>query len=128
MPNPVSERASREKRAGKPGASADPGDHCNQIRAGIRSSGGSRANGRRPSPSQAGSGRRFLLSNSPPKPSNPFPPVMPTTATVSPVPTPTSGKITDLEIKDAHLIFESVWQDIEADFGRDNLRFPKEII
>lgn len=50
-------------------------------------------------------------------------------ATVSPPPIPpVSGKLTDLEIKDAHLIFESVWQDLEADFGRENLRFPKEII
>jgi len=39
-----------------------------------------------------------------------------------------AGKMTDLEIKDAYLIFESVWQDLEADFGRENLRFPKEII
>jgi len=38
------------------------------------------------------------------------------------------GKLSDLEIKDAHLIFSAVWQDIEADFGRENLRFPKEII
>ena len=38
------------------------------------------------------------------------------------------GKVSDLEIKDAHLIFSAVWQDIEADFGRENLRFPKEII
>lgn len=34
----------------------------------------------------------------------------------------------DLEIKDAQLIFGGIWQDLEADFGRDNLRFPKEII
>lgn len=40
-------------------------------------------------------------------------------------PTP---KITDLEIKDAQLIFASAWSDLEADFGRENLRFPKEII
>src|SRR2546430_8944517 len=54
---------------------------------------------------------------------------MPTAATLTPVPTmPLPGKLTDLEIKDAHLIFESVWQDLEADFGRENLRFPKEII
>ena len=26
------------------------------------------------------------------------------------------------------LIFESVWQDLEAEFGRSNLRFPKELI
>lgn len=34
----------------------------------------------------------------------------------------------DLEIKDAQLIFTAVWQDLESDFGRENLRFPKEII
>jgi len=38
------------------------------------------------------------------------------------------GQPNDLEIKDGHLIFESVWQDLEAEFGRENLRFPKEII
>jgi adenylate kinase len=38
------------------------------------------------------------------------------------------GKLTDLEIKDAQLIFESAWQDLEAGYGRENLRFPKEII
>lgn len=43
-------------------------------------------------------------------------------------PTPPAAKLTDLEIKDAQLIFTSVWADIEADFGRENLRFPKEII
>jgi adenylate kinase len=36
--------------------------------------------------------------------------------------------LTDLAINDAHLIFDSVWQDLEADFGREYLRFPKEII
>jgi adenylate kinase len=36
--------------------------------------------------------------------------------------------LTDLEINDAHLIFKSAWQDLEADFGREYLRFPKEII
>src|SRR4051812_21014928 len=45
-----------------------------------------------------------------------------------PAESPIAGKLTDLEIKDAHLIFESVWTDLEADFGRENLRFPKEII
>lgn len=54
---------------------------------------------------------------------------MPTPATVTPITVvPAPSKLTDLEIKDAHLIFESVWQDIESDFGRENLRFPKEII
>src|SRR5262245_55575008 len=26
------------------------------------------------------------------------------------------------------LVFESVWRDLEADYGRANLRFPKELI
>ena len=34
----------------------------------------------------------------------------------------------DLEIKDAQLIFGSVWQALEAEVGREALRFPKEII
>ncbi len=52
----------------------------------------------------------------------------PAAAPASVAPAPASGKLSDLEIKDAHLIFGSVWQDLEADFGRENLRFPKEII
>lgn len=34
----------------------------------------------------------------------------------------------ELEIKDAQLIFNSVWSEIKADFGRENLRFAKELI
>lgn len=34
----------------------------------------------------------------------------------------------ELTPKDAQLIFESVWQNLEADVGRQNFRFPKEII
>lgn len=34
----------------------------------------------------------------------------------------------DLEIKDAQLIFTHVWKQLEADYGRANLRFPKELI
>lgn len=34
----------------------------------------------------------------------------------------------DLEIKDAQLIFNHVWKQLEADCGRENLRFPKEMI
>lgn len=49
------------------------------------------------------------------------------TSSVTPS-TPAAGKLTDLEIKDAQLIFGSVWQSLEAEFGRENLRFPKEII
>jgi len=41
---------------------------------------------------------------------------------------PATDSLSDLEIKDAQLIFESVWQDLEAESGRENLRFPKEII
>jgi adenylate kinase len=33
-----------------------------------------------------------------------------------------------MESKGAQVIFESVWQDLEAEVGRENLRFPKEII
>lgn len=45
----------------------------------------------------------------------------------APLPTP-PARIADLEIKDAQLIFSGVWADLVADFGRENLRFPKEII
>ncbi len=41
---------------------------------------------------------------------------------------PAQSKLSDLEIKDAQLIFGSVWRELEEDFGRENLRFPKEII
>jgi len=34
----------------------------------------------------------------------------------------------DLEIKDAQLIFNRVWKEIEQEYGRQNLRFPKELI
>lgn len=34
----------------------------------------------------------------------------------------------DLEIKDAQLIFNSIWAELEQDLGPENLRFPKEII
>jgi len=37
-------------------------------------------------------------------------------------------KRSDLEIKDAQLIFESIWRDLEAEVGHEHLRFPKEII
>jgi adenylate kinase len=53
-------------------------------------------------------------------------PQNPATAPAAAAPTP--GKLTDLEIKDAHLIFESVWRDLVAKVGLENLRFPKEII
>ncbi|MDB6173220.1 MAG: putative adenylate kinase [Chthoniobacteraceae bacterium] len=34
----------------------------------------------------------------------------------------------DLEIKDAQLIFNRVWRQLESDYGRAQLRFPKELI
>lgn len=34
----------------------------------------------------------------------------------------------DLEIKDAQVIFATVWEDLEEEIGRENLRFPKELI
>ena len=34
----------------------------------------------------------------------------------------------ELEIKDARIIFDPIWDDLEAHFGRQHLRFPKEII
>ena len=33
-----------------------------------------------------------------------------------------------LEIKDASIIFTNVWNKIENKYGRENMRFPKEII
>jgi adenylate kinase len=41
---------------------------------------------------------------------------------------PVQSPLADLAINDAHLIFDSVWQDLETDYGREYLRFPKEII
>jgi adenylate kinase len=34
----------------------------------------------------------------------------------------------DLEIKDAHVIFSTVWESLEEELGHQNLRFPKELI
>jgi adenylate kinase len=52
--------------------------------------------------------------------------------TTKPAPTAPVSKAparpSDLEIKDAAVIFEPIWADLEADFGRENLRFPKELI
>ena len=36
--------------------------------------------------------------------------------------------VSEVEIKDAQLIFNAVWRDLEKEFGIENLRFPKEII
>lgn len=37
-------------------------------------------------------------------------------------------KLHDLEVKDAQLIFQAVWSELEAELGKENLRFPKELI
>jgi len=49
----------------------------------------------------------------------------------SPVPPSAAAKPSpppDLEIKDAQVIFDPIWEDLEQDYGRENLRFPKELI
>ena len=35
--------------------------------------------------------------------------------------------VEDLEVKDAQIIFNTVWQHLVEELGQDNLRFPKEI-
>jgi len=54
-----------------------------------------------------------------------MPPAAPPGPELGSAPAP---RVADLEIKDAQLIFGSVWQDMEARYGREGLRFPKEII
>jgi adenylate kinase len=41
---------------------------------------------------------------------------------------PAPARITDLEIKDAQIIFGAIWQRLEEEVGLEHLRFPKEII
>lgn len=48
--------------------------------------------------------------------------------TSAPTLTPAALPSADLEIKDARIIFDPIWDDLEAHFGRQHLRFPKEII
>ncbi len=43
-------------------------------------------------------------------------------------PPPPKPPAQDLEIKDAQLIFNGVWKELETEYGRENLRFPKELI
>ncbi|NDD30025.1 MAG: nucleoside monophosphate kinase [Proteobacteria bacterium] len=40
----------------------------------------------------------------------------------------TNAPVQDLEIKDAHVIFDPVWKNLESQFGREGLHFPKELI
>lgn len=39
-----------------------------------------------------------------------------------------AARLHDLEIKDAQVIFDTVWRELEKEYGREQLRFPKEII
>jgi adenylate kinase len=39
----------------------------------------------------------------------------------------TETKVQDLEVKDAQIIFNSVWASLEDELGEESLRFPKEI-
>src|SRR5689334_18672122 len=57
-----------------------------------------------------------------------MPPNKPAAPPPPPDPPPPSSRLSDLEIKDAQLIFEAAWRDLEQEFGRQSLRFPKEII
>jgi adenylate kinase len=52
--------------------------------------------------------------------------VNPLIQTAPPSPKPPAAP--DLEIKDAQLIFNGVWKELEQEFGREHLRFPKELI
>ena len=36
-------------------------------------------------------------------------------------------KVEDLEVKDAQLIFHSIWHELEQEVGVENLHFPAEI-
>ncbi|MEI6121659.1 MAG: nucleoside monophosphate kinase, partial [Opitutae bacterium] len=38
-----------------------------------------------------------------------------------------NNTVTDLEVKDAQIIFDSVWTSLEREIGRDKLFFPREI-
>ena len=44
------------------------------------------------------------------------------------VPTSAIPPDSDLEIKDARMIFDPIWEDLKQEYGAENLRFPKEII
>ncbi len=46
----------------------------------------------------------------------------------APKPAPAAPTPPDLEIKDASVIFDPLWEELEQEFGRENLRFPKELI
>jgi adenylate kinase len=41
---------------------------------------------------------------------------------------PAATNSPDLEIKDAQIIFSGVWRELEREFGRSRMRFPRELI
>ena len=41
---------------------------------------------------------------------------------------PVAANSADLEIKDAQLIFGAIWRELEREFGRSRMRFPRELI
>lgn len=43
-------------------------------------------------------------------------------------PQATPEPVENLEVKDAHVIFTNVWNDLESHYGHENLRFSKELI
>ena len=45
----------------------------------------------------------------------------------NPLPRPEPAA-SDLEVKEAQLIFSAVWSDLQDQHGRDHLRFPREFI
>ena len=50
------------------------------------------------------------------------------TQTVITLPDSNNRHSVDLEIKDAQLIFHQIWSELIKQFGKKNLRFPREII
>jgi adenylate kinase len=55
-------------------------------------------------------------------------PLTSSTPSQSSPPAAAPNRIGDLEIKDAQLIFEAAWQDLEASYPHSELRFPKELL
>jgi adenylate kinase len=51
-----------------------------------------------------------------------IPPAVPVKAVAKALP-----PVQDLEIKDAALIFQTVWAELEDEYGREHMRFPREI-
>ncbi len=41
---------------------------------------------------------------------------------------PAATNSPELEVKDAQLIFGTIWRELEGEFGRSRMRFPKELI